>query len=276
MTTKILFPPLTNFEPTRETLHWYAKAIGVLPRVHAEPHPKWWHVSLKPRPDGLYTEAMALPDSGVLQVKMDLNRHKVFLLVDGQAVNELSMTEGLSATAFGDQLLAAAADLGLTGDYERHRFENDDPRQYDPGTIAAFWQALTSAERIFTEFRATLRGESGPVQFWTHGFDLAFEWFGTRVVVSESDGQRSESPGQINLGFYPGNPSDAAYFYSNPWPFEGDQLLDQSLPAGARWHTNGWEGSILAYKELEGDEDAGERLRRYAQVVHELATPTLK
>jgi hypothetical protein len=276
MTNKTTFPPLTNFEPTRETLHWYAKAIGVLPRVHAEAHPKWWHVSLKLRPDGLYTEKMALPGGGNLQVKMDLSQHKVFFLVDSQAVWELSMSEGLTATAFGDRLLAAAAELGLNGDYERHRFENEDPRQYEPATIPAFWQALINSERIFKEFRATLSGEPGPVQFWTHGFDLAFEWFGSRVVVSESDGQRSEFLGQINLGFYPGNPSETAYYYSNPWPFEGDLLLEQPLPAGARWHTNGWEGTVLAYDELEGDVDAEGRLRRYAEAVHKLAAPTLE
>ena len=85
MTKNTLFPPLTNFEPTRETLHWYAKAVGVLPRVHAEAHPKWWHVSLKVRSDGLYTEPMGLPDGGTLRVKMDLDQHKVVFLVDDDA-----------------------------------------------------------------------------------------------------------------------------------------------------------------------------------------------
>jgi hypothetical protein len=141
--------------------------------------------------------------------------------------------------------------------------------------VPAFWQALTNAERIFKEFRATLSGEPGPVQFWTHGFDLAFEWFGARVVVGEADGQRSEFPSQINLGFYPGDPSGAPYFYSNPWPFEAEQLLDHPLPAGARWHTEGWQGTILAYDNLVGDEEAENRLLDYARAVHELASPAL-
>jgi hypothetical protein len=275
MTTNTLFPPLTGFEPTRETLHWYARAVGVLPRVHAEAHPKWWHVSLKVQPDGLYTEAMALPDGGSLRVKMDLGQHKVVLLVDGLKTSSFSMTEGLTATAFGDQLLETTAGLGLTGDYERHRFENEDPRQYNPETVPAFWQALTIADRIFTEFRATLSGEPSPIHFWTHGFDLSFEWFGARVVVSEAAGQRSENPSQINLGFYPGDPAGSPYFYSNPWPFETKQLLDQPLPAGARWHTEGWQGTILAYDNLVGDEEAENRLLDYARAVHELASPAL-
>ncbi len=276
MTKNTLFPPLTNFEPTRETLHWYAKAVGVLPRVHAEAHPKWWHVSLKVRPDGLYTEPMGLPDGGTLRVKMDLDQHKVVFLVDDEETTEFSMTAGLTASAFGDQLLAAAAELGLSGSYERHRFENEDARHYNAETVPAFWQALVNSHRIFDEFRGSLSGEVSPLQFWTHGFDLSFEWFGSRVVVSETDGQRSEFPSQINLGFYPGNPADAPYFYSNPWPFEADQLLDQPLPKGARWYIEGWQGTIFPYEELVGDGHAEERLREYARVVHELASPTLQ
>jgi hypothetical protein len=276
MTKNTIFTPLTNFEPTRETLHWYAKAVGVLPRVHAEAHPKWWHVSLKLRPDGLYTEPMALRDGGTLHVKIDLVQHKVVFLVDDKETAEFSMTEGLTASAFGDQLLAAAAELGLSGSYERHRFENEDPRHYDAETVPAFWQALENSHRIFDEFRGSLSGEVSPLQFWTHGFDLSFEWFGSRVVVSETDGQRTENPSQINLGFYPGNPDDAPYFYSNPWPFEADQLLDQPLPDGASWYIEGWQGSIFPYEELVDDGNAEERLREYARVVHELASPTLQ
>jgi hypothetical protein len=273
MTTDILFPPLTNFEPTRETLHWYAKALAVLPRVHAQAHPKWWHAAFEVQPDGLYTKSMALPGGGSLQLKMDLGQHKVVMLVDSQGTAEFSMTGGMTATAFGDQLLAAAASLGLTGEYERHRFENDEPRTYDPDTVPAFWQSLVNANRIFAEFRATLSGEPGPVNFWTHGFDLAFEWFGTRMVAG---GENIEYPSQINLGFYPGDPTGEPYFYSNPWPFEADQLLGQPLPAGASWHTEGWQGTILPYEELAGEEQAEERLLEYAQAVHELASPTLR
>jgi hypothetical protein len=53
-------------------------------------------------------------------------------------------------------------------------------------------------------------------------------------------------PSQINLVYPGGEP----YFYSNPWPFAAEQLLDKPLPDGAAWHTEGWQGSTLAYKEL--------------------------
>jgi len=269
---KILFPPLENFEPTRRTLHLYSQAISVVPRAHADFHPKWWHVSLKVRPDGLVTEKVRLPGGGALQIKMDLRRHRAILFKDGELYWELGLAEGLASTEFGDQIIDTVAGLGLTGEYERDRFEDDGPREYDPDAAGRFLTALVKTDRIFKEHRATLDGEVSPVQLWPHGFDLAFEWYGTRVERYEEDGQVREFPAQLNLGFYPGG---KPYFYSNPWPFEADQLLDKPLPEGAGWHTEGWSGTILPYEMLVNDGKAEERLKRYARAVYEICRPTL-
>jgi hypothetical protein len=125
---------------------------------------------------------------------------------------------------------------------------------------------------VFTEHRNLLGGEVGPIQLWPHGFDLAFEWFGTRKEVFEEDGKVTEHPSQLNLGFYP---AGRAYLYSNPWPFEGDKLTDVELPSGAQWNTEGWEGSILHYDEIQVDPDATEAVLAYAKAVYAAAAPTL-
>ncbi|MDX1614357.1 MAG: DUF5996 family protein [Candidatus Promineifilaceae bacterium] len=272
MSNHTIFPPLDNLEPTRQTLHLYARAIGVVPRAHAEPHPKWWHISLRVVPDGLKSTRMALPDGGTFWLKMDLTAHKSYLLTSDERVWEFDMTAGLTGTEFGDQILAAVAELGLEGDYARERFESDETRDYDPAAVADFLTALVNADRIFKEHRAKLSGDVSPVQLWPHGFDLAFEWFGTRTQTFEENGEVHEYPSQLNLGFYPGGDP---YFYSNPWPFEGDQLLGKELPEGASWHTEGFEGTILPYSELQEEPDAETRLLEYARRVYELAAPTL-
>lgn len=276
MPTTPIFPALTNWEPTRQSLHWYSRAVGVVPRAHAKFHEKWWHISLKVLPDGLVTDKMDLPDdSGQFRLKIDLREHKVVLFVNKVKEREFDMTEGLTSTQFGDHLLEAVAELGLTADYAREKFENDESREYDPAAAERFLMALTNADRIFKEHRDSLSGDMGPVQLWPHGFDLAFEWFGTRVETYREHGEVQEYPSQLNLGFYPGDPGNPAYFYSNPWPFESSTLLDNPLPAGARWHTEGWEGTILPYEELAGDANAEQRLREYARRVYELSAPTL-
>ncbi|UCG24695.1 MAG: hypothetical protein JSW55_01470 [Chloroflexota bacterium] len=274
MTSEPQFPALTDWEATRQTLHLYSRAVGVVPRTHAEFHPMWWHISLKVQPDGLITDKIDRPGGGILWLNMDLKQHKTILFTDEGPHAEFDMTAGLSATEFGDNLLAAVAELGLSGDYARDKFENDDAREYSPQAAETFLTALVNADRIFKEHRASLSGDVGPVQLWPHGFDLAFEWFGTRVERYEEHGEVHEYPSQINLGFYPGDPANEPYFYSNPWPFEADLQLAHPLPEGANWHTEGWQGTILPYAELAGDERAEERLQAYAQAVYDVASPT--
>ena len=272
MSSKELFPALTDWEPTRQTLHLYSRAVGAVPLAHAEFHPKWWHVSLNVKPDGLETNHMDLPDGGQFWLEINLRQHKTILYTDQGPFREFDLAGGLTATEFGDQILSAVAKLGLSGEYARDKFEDDEPRQYDPAAAEQFLTALVNADRIFKEHRATLQGEVSPLNFWTHGFDLSFEWFGTRVETYEHDGEIEEYPAQINLGYYPGGDP---YFYSNPWPFEAGQLLDKPLPDGATWHTEGWQGAMLLYDQLVGEKNAEARLREFAQAVFDFGSPTL-
>lgn len=266
-------PPLSDdVEPTRATLHAYAHAVGAIPRAHGAAHPKWWHISLKLHPTGLSTDAVPLPDGGALALRMDMNAGAVVIETSHGDTSTVPMDAGLTATELGDALIASVAEYGLTGEYNREKFENDDPRPYDGAHAAAFFAVLTAVDQVFTAHRATLTGEIGPTQLWPHGFDLAFEWFGTRVEEYDEDGEMTRYPSQLNLGFYP---AGRAYFYSNPWPFEGDQLTDHPLPGGAEWHTEGWEGSILYYDQIAGDPDGRDTLAAYARAVYDLAAPTL-
>ncbi len=109
MSSKELFPALTDWEPTRQTLHLYSRAVGAVPRAHAEFHPKWWHVSLNVQPDGLETNHMALPDGGQFWLTIDLRQHKTIVYTDQGPVTEISLAGGLSATEFGDRIFSAVA-----------------------------------------------------------------------------------------------------------------------------------------------------------------------
>ena len=260
-----------DWEPTRATLHAYAKAVGTIPRANATPHDRWWHISLKVRPDGLVTDQMLLPDGGTFEVRVDLRKHAVVVITDEGAGSSLSMTDGMTAREFGERLIEMVGGLDLNAEYATDKFADDDGRSYDPGAAEAYLEALTSLNHNFEIHRMSLDGEVGPIQVWPHGFDLAFEWFGTRVESYEEDGDIVEAPAQLNLGFYP---AGRAYIYSNPWPFE-EALTQTELPAPAQWHTAGWQGSILHYDDLLATEDPAAKLLEYAQAVHAAALPTL-
>lgn len=268
-----LLPPLPeNFEPTRATLHAYAHAIGAIPRTHADPHDKWWHVSLKVTDRGLETDSVSLANGGRFNVRLDSDSHEVVLAVAGGDETRISMTDGLTGTEMGERLIALVAELGLEGEYNREKFGSDDAREYDPEVAATYFTAARNVNGVFKQHLESLPGEVSQVQLWPHNFDLACEWFGTRVEKHEEEGEVTEYPSQLNLGFYP---EGRAYFYSNPWPFEGDKLTGISLPHGAEWNTEGWEGSILYYDQLAGDPDAASKLADFARAVFDAASPTL-
>jgi hypothetical protein len=222
-------------------------------------------------PHGLVTDNIPLPDGGILAGRLDFHRAQVVLEdSDGRAWS-IPMNEGLTGSEMGDRVIAIAAEAGFNGEVERSRFENDEPSVYDEGAVANFFTALIRADRAFKRHGARLGDDAGPVRLWPHGFDLAMEWFGARVESYNEGGKQVKLPAQLNLGFYPGENNDTSYFYSNPWPFDGDKLLSRSLPAGANWHTEGWQGAMLPYTAVR-DED---QLVEFGAAVFEIASPLL-
>lgn len=265
------FPQLPEgWEATRATLHAHARTLGVVARSHVLAHPRWWHVSLSVTPRGLHTDPIQLPSGSTVSLLLDLEQHGVAVEVDDRTVWSHPVDDGSSAMAIAGTLFSELTRLGLDADgYDRTRLGDDQPRQYDRAQASAFFAALKSVAAALERERSRRDGEVGPVQVWPHGFDIAFEWFGTRLV--DDPGTDGPQPAQLNLGWYPGGD---AYFYSNPWPFD-ERLLEIGLPAGAAWHTDGWQGSILPYAEVAGAPDGEERFARYATAVHAAAAPTL-
>jgi hypothetical protein len=268
--TSIHLPALQpGYEPTRATLHTYAKAIGAIARVDAIAHPKWWHVSLRVQPEGLVSSPIPLPGGGAMAMTMDLKQHEIVARSSDGKTDRFDLREQRTGTEMGEALIAAATARGLDDRYDRVRFENDQARTYDPAAAEAYFEAFVAVAMVFARHRVTVGDRVGPIQLWPHGFDLAFEWFGTRS--EEHDGE--VLPAQLNLGFYPGG--EAPYFYSNPWPFD-PRLTETPLPQGARWNTEGWSGSMLEYGVVRDAADPGSLLAEYAQTVFEAARPTLE
>ncbi len=264
----MLNPLPENVEPTRATLHAYAHAVGAIPRAHGIHHPRWWHISLKPTVHGLTTDPVRTPD-GHVSIRMNFADHEIHLDRSGMTALVVPMDDGLTATEVGNQLIDA---VGLDDRYDRDRFTNDDERPYDRDAAAALWSVFNATALIFRDHNDEIGGEQSPVQVWPHGFDMATEWFGTKMQEYEEHGEIQTLPAQLNLGFYPGG---RAYFYSNPWPFDAAALLGNELPHGAEWNTEGWEGSILYLDQVAGHADSSDKIRQYARAVFDIASPTL-
>ena len=255
-----------EFEPTRATLHAYAHAVAALPRAHAVAHPNWWHASLKVRPEGLVTDPVPLPRGGTLGLAMDLRSHQVALRTSGGADHRFDLTVGATASELGGMILTVAIGHGAGLEVDRSRFADDDPRPYDPTAATAYFEAFIAMATVFEQRRVSLDRRVGPAQVWPHNFDLAFEWFASRPA----DPSDPDTPGQINLGFYPGGD---AYVYSSPWPFD-PALTDTPLPEGASWSSS-FDGAVLPYEAVRASADPGSRILEFAEAVFVAAAPGL-
>ncbi len=257
------FPP--GLEPTCNGLHAYAQAVGAVARTHAVVHPNWWHLGLTVRPDGLVTVPIPLDSGGTLAVRFDPAAAAVEAVSSGGEEVAIGL-DGATPTELAEELIRFVARCGLAGDLDLGRVPPG-PVEVDWDVAAAYTATLIDIERTLEQHRVTLGTAAGPLLVWPHGFDLSFEWFGTRMVAGE-DG---EAPAQLNLGF---SPFHGGYFYSNPWPFD-EALVDTPLPDGASWHLDGWQGTILPYDQVGGLEDGADRVLAYAAAVHRVARPTL-
>lgn len=265
-----VFPHLApDWLATRDTLHKYSQILGAIRRLLTPPHRHWWHISLGPTPRGLSTGNIDLPTGRRLVVTEDLVDHAIRVECDGSEAATVEIGGGLSSRALGLEVLEAcrAAGAELPNDFNSNA--DDEPRVYSPEAAATYLEALLATDSVFETARAGLGGEVGPVQLWPHHFDLSFEWFGTRTVI----GDEGEAPSQIGYGFSTGDGSHPdAYYYATPWPFE-DALTRTRLPEGARWQTEGWQGGLLPYSEVERGGD--ELLSAFLAHVHEVAAARL-
>ena len=270
------FPKFENWVPTRKTLHLYSHILDTVPRTHLEQHPKWWHISLNVKPNGMAGKEIDLPDGGKMYLFMNFKNHSIELYKDDVVFRSFDMTAELSGFKMGEEILSAVGELGLEGEYKRDRFENYDSREYDKVQAETFLQAVNEVAVVLEKHRGTLDNDPGPIQLWPHHFDMSFEWFGSKQVSYEKNGETTYFPSQLNCGFSLG---DAAhpdpYFYSNPWPFAEEALTDKELPHGAFWHLEGWQGTLLDYNVIADDSEGSGKLLDYAQAVYKLAKPTL-
>jgi hypothetical protein len=266
LVTKSPFPKLGGWIETRETLHAYCKVLGAIRAAFTPELPRYQHVSLRLYTAGLTTTQIPHPadPAAYFSLSLDLRNHYVLLSSSDGSVHQTRISDGLSASQLGEQLLAKLAHLGVQGKVDETRFADDEPRRYALDSAERYFTALSHAGRIFEQFRTEIPGDHDPVQLWPHHFDLAFVILGTQMV-SSVDG---ELPSQITVGFAPNDPGQPSpYFYVSPFPFE-ETLTHNNLPKGAVWHTAVWQGALLPYAEIADAADAEERVLDFLRAAY--------
>lgn len=262
------FPKLSGWKDTRETLHAYCKVLGAIRAGLAPEEPRYQHVSLRLYTAGLTTTPIQHPGDPKrnFALSLDLLNHYVLLSRSEGEVEQFRMSEGLSATQLGELLLAKLEEWGIQGKVDKKKYEDDKPRHYVLDQAERYFAALSRIGHLFEQFRGSLGGNTDPLQFWPHHFDLAFILLGNKAVTTVE----GEFPSQITFGFAPDDPGQpSAYFYVNPFPFE-ESITRNKLPHGASWHTAIWQGALMPYTEIAERPDGEQRLLDFLQAAYEI------
>ncbi len=269
-----VFPALSNWQPTLETLQSYAQFIGKVRRALTPRHKHWFHVSLRLAANGLTTTPVPAGNK-TFEMILNLTTHRL-LVTTSHGEQWAKPLTGQSANQFMSEGLAALNAMGIEPEIDRSLFKDTTPGSYNRTAVEKYWQALSQVDAIFKQFRGELRQETGPVQLWPHHIDLALLWFSGRLVPEQDPDNEEYADEQMNFGFTPGDSSIAEpYFYITAYPLPAG-LTDLELPGEAIWLTEGFTGAILKYQSLVKAGNPAETLLTFLRAVQKTGAELMK
>ncbi len=255
---------LTFQDPSFEPLHHYARALGAIRRALTPLQKHWSHVSLRVNATGLTTTPIPYHDTA-FEIALDFTTHSV-RITTARGSTWSARLRGQPLSQFWNDLNAALTALHIQPNAPKPNYP-DATAAYDTARIENYWTALSRIDLLLKQFQGELRGETGPVQFWSHHFDLAMLWFSGRLVPGKDPADAENADEQMNFGFSPGDGGiPEPYFYITAYPAP-DGFVNSPLPTGAVWHTQGWNGAVLHYKTLAASADPDALLLDYFRTV---------
>jgi hypothetical protein len=253
---------------TCDTLHAHTQLLGKLAAQLAPPQPQLQHAALRLTARGWETLPLPAPDgSGSLVLALDLHAHEAVAEHSSGGSRRIALTPSRSVGAVTREALAAIAEIGgplqidLTPQevpWSTPLDRDEDHAHHDPGQVAAYFQAATSAALVLAEFRAPFRGRSTPVNAWWGSFDLAVSLFSGQPAEPPSSDfimRNSMDAQEVAVGWWPGDANygkAAFYAYAHPAP---DSFSDGEIsPAAARWDAELGQ-YILDWDDLRASDD---------------------
>jgi hypothetical protein len=279
-------PRLDHWSETSFGLHRGALLLGALQRLTQPPQPAYLELGLQMVRNGL--AAGRLPGGG--RVVLDFTGGSlVYAPASGAEVSfplhgstQAQIFAGLFGVLAQGELsallpdkpqLAERVSAGIATHGTRYRPPRpeglwDETRiELDAGTSRAYLEILQLVYTAIARFRARLSGMQTPLVVWPEHFDLSTLWFLGAAI--------DESQAHLNFGFAPfseGLPDPYLYAYAYPYPPHYDP---PALPAGARWHTQGWTGVVLPYEAIAAQTDPAAFVEEACQAIYAGLLPLL-
>jgi hypothetical protein len=245
--------PLSEWEPTKNTLHLWAQIVGKIRLASTAPRNHWWHVPLYLDVRGLTTRRMHASNGVVFEIVFDFVDHRLVIATNGGATESFELVDGLSVADFDEKLHATLARLGIDlairelpyGVPMKTPFPDDgEHAAYDRDAVERFWRILDWSDGVLEEFAGWFYGKTSPVHVFWHGLDLAVTRFGGKRAPGPPSADPVTREGYshelISFGFWAGDEKvrePTFYSYTAPEPAD---LRQQALqPEDAFWAEQG-------------------------------------
>ncbi len=284
--------PTAAWRDTCATLHLWTQVIGKI-RLSRSP---WlnhsWHVALYVTARGLTTSP--IPDgSRDFEIEFDFIDHLLRMSTSDGTRRQLPLA-GQSVASFYTLTIAALAELGIHVTIDEMPNELPDPvkfshdnahASYDGDAARRFFKILTSADRVFKQFRTGFLGKASPVHFFWGSFDLAVTRFSGRRAprhpggvphLSDAVACEAYSHEVSSAGFWPGSGAiDYPAFYSYAYPEPAGFRATKVKPDAAFFHETMGE-FILPYDAVRTAANPDQALFDFLQSTYEAAADAAK
>ena len=252
LVTTVKFPQLdeTDIVDTRNALHGYARILGNYLKICRPKRKHWWHASLRPSLNGLTTGVVHADID--FELELDLRQSQLCGRTSDGA-NFKAALQGQSAA----EIARLTADFLLANGLSKNLVPENAIGDEETAGVAysaehalSLYLTLNSVSAVMAECRAGIPEETSPIQLWPHHFDLSMLWLPGEKIAGQDPDNEEYSDKQMNFGFTFGDDGiPEPYFYVTAYPLP-DGFPSLRLPAGTRWHTEGFNGAVLRYRSL--------------------------
>ena len=264
MTTSTSWPALrvSDWTPTRDTLHMWTQIVGKIRMAHAPLLNHWWQTTLYVSPRGLTTSTIPYR-SGAFDIEFDFVDHRLVVRSSDGDARSLPL-QPMSVAEFYTRLMDLLGSLGIEApirpvpnevDPAIPFAEDHQHASYDAAAVTLFWRQLLQANRVIGEFRSHFVGKVSPVHFFWGAMDLACTRFSGGTAPPHPGGApncadwvmvEGYSHELSSCGFWPGGGDEGAFYaYAYPAP---DGFADHSAGPDGAFYSTEFQQFLLPYE----------------------------
>jgi hypothetical protein len=271
---------LSDWRPTKDTLHLYCQIVGKIRLATTAPRNHWWNAPLYVDVRGLTTRRLH-HNHTTFEITLDFVDHALIVRTADGRGQSFQLEDGLPVADFDARLHQALGDLGIDVEITEQPFgvpmttpfpKDVEHASWDRDAIARFGRVLDWSDSVFEEFCGWFNGKTSPVHLFWHSLDLAVTRFSGRPAPSASTDpvtQEADSHEVISFGFWAGDdrvPDAAYYSYTSPEP---PGLRDQRLPVGSWSELGSGSLAVLPYEDVRTSAAPRTTLLAFCQAAYE-------